>query len=83
LGEIVVLCVVPTEGAAVEEAAIRGFLRGKLAAYKVPRRVFVFHEDELAFTGNQKLQLEPLREAALARLESCEAEIEGHRYGPR
>jgi fatty-acyl-CoA synthase len=83
LGEIVVLCVVPTEGAAVEEAAIRGFLRGKLAAYKVPRRVFVFHEDELAFTGNQKLQLEPLREAALARLEACQAEIEGHRYAPR
>lgn len=80
LGEIVVLCVVPTEGAAVEEAAIRSFLREKLAAYKVPRRVFVFREEELSFTGNQKVQIEPLRAAALARLEACEAEIEGHRY---
>lgn len=83
LGEIVVLCVVPIEGAAVDETAIRGFLRERLAPYKVPRRVFVFREEELVFTGNQKVQLEPLREAALARLESCQAEIEGHRYAPR
>jgi fatty-acyl-CoA synthase len=83
LGEIVVLCVVPIEGAAVDETAIRSFLRERLAPYKVPRRVFVFREEELVFTGNQKVQLEPLREAALARLESCQAEIEGHRYAPR
>lgn len=80
LGEIVVLCVVPTQGFDVDEAAIRSFLRERLAAYKVPRRVLVFREDELSYTGTQKVQLEPLRAAAQARLEAAGAEIDGHRY---
>jgi fatty-acyl-CoA synthase len=81
LGEALVLCVVATEGAPVpEEAAIQAFLRERLAPYKVPRRVLVFAEKELAFTGSQKVQLEPLRAAALARLAGEGAEIAGHRY---
>ena len=81
LGEVVVLCAVPAEGRSVDEDAIRRFLRERLAAYKVPRRVLAFRADELAFTGNQKVQVEPLRRLALARLAAEGALIEGHRYG--
>jgi acyl-CoA synthetase (AMP-forming)/AMP-acid ligase II len=81
LGEAIVLCAVPAEGRSLDEAAIRRFLRERLAAYKVPKRVLAFHADELAYTGNQKVQLEPLRRLALARLAAEGAEIEGHRFG--
>ncbi|UCE86564.1 MAG: AMP-binding protein [Deltaproteobacteria bacterium] len=81
LGEAVVLCAVAREGAVVEEDAVRRYLRSKLAAYKVPKRVLFFRADELSYTGNQKIQLGPLREAALKRLASDGGEIDGHRYG--
>jgi fatty-acyl-CoA synthase len=81
LGEAVVLCAVPLAGRRVDEAAIRGFLRERLASYKVPRRVLAFEAPELAYTGNRKVQVEPLRRLALARLAAERAEIEGFRYG--
>jgi acyl-CoA synthetase (AMP-forming)/AMP-acid ligase II len=80
LGEVIVLCVVPLEDATLGEDQVRQFLRSNLAAYKVPKRVLFFRADELSYTGNQKIQVEPLREAALARLEAEGAEIDGHRY---
>ncbi|HSJ99468.1 MAG TPA: fatty acid--CoA ligase family protein, partial [Myxococcota bacterium] len=81
LGEALVLCVVPAEGAPPpDEDAIRAFLRERLAPYKVPRRVLVLRAAELALTQNQKVQVAPLREAALARLAAEGAEIAGHRY---
>lgn len=80
LGEALVLCAVPAEGAEPDEDAVRSFLRTKLAAYKVPRRVLFFRPDELSFTGNQKIQPGPLREAALRRLADDDVEIAGHRY---
>ena len=82
LGEVVVLCAVPIAGATVpEEAAIQAFVRERLAAYKVPRRVLYFAESELAYTANQKVQQGPLRDAALRRLVTERAEIAGHGYG--
>lgn len=82
LGEALVLCVVPSEGApAPDEAAIRAFLRERVAPYKIPRRVLALAGDEIALTQNQKVQVAPLREAALARLAAEGAEIAGHRYG--
>ena len=82
LGEAVVLCTIAEEGAAAAGGeAIREFLRASLAPYKVPRRVLLFSPEELSYTGNQKIQLGPLREAALARLAEEQAEIAGHRYG--
>jgi fatty-acyl-CoA synthase len=80
LGEAIVLCVVPTEGAAADEGEIRAFLKARLAAYKLPRKVLAFRADELSYTGNQKVQVGPLREAALARLQAEDVEIDGHRY---
>jgi acyl-CoA synthetase (AMP-forming)/AMP-acid ligase II len=81
LGEIVVLCAVPVEGAKIDEAELRAWLRERLAAYKVPKRVFAFRAEELAYTGNQKVQVAPLREAARQRLAAEGAVIDGHRYG--
>jgi acyl-CoA synthetase (AMP-forming)/AMP-acid ligase II len=82
LGEVVVLCAVPIAGApAPDEAAIQAFVRERLAPYKVPRRVLLFAEDEFSYTANQKVQLEPLRDAALRRLGAERVEIAGHRYG--
>jgi fatty-acyl-CoA synthase len=82
LGEVVVLCAVAVEGAAIDEEMLRTWLRERLAAYKVPRRVLFFRADELAYTGNQKVQVEPLRAAALRRLRDERAEIHGFRYEP-
>ncbi len=81
LGEIVVLCAVPVAGAKIDEPALRAWLRERLSAYKVPRRVLAFREGELSYTGNQKVQVAPLREAARKRLEDEGAVIDGHRYG--
>jgi acyl-CoA synthetase (AMP-forming)/AMP-acid ligase II len=80
LGEIVVLCVVPTADREPDADEIRSFLRKRLAAYKVPRRVLFFRADELSYTGNQKVQVAPLKEAARRRLEEEGAEIAGYRY---
>ncbi len=80
LGEVVILCVVCEPGATVEEAEIRSDLRSKLAVYKVPKRVLFFRSEELSFTGNQKIQVGPLREAAQKRLEAESAVIDGYRY---
>jgi acyl-CoA synthetase (AMP-forming)/AMP-acid ligase II len=82
LGEVLVLCAVPIAGAPTpDEAAIQAFVRERLAPYKVPRRVLLFSEREFAYTPNQKVQLAPLREAALQRLAAEGAEIAGYRYG--
>ncbi len=74
------LCVVPVEGVGVDEDALREHLRARLAAYKVPKRVLAFREDELAYTGNQKIQVPPLKEAAIAKLVAEKAEIDGYRF---
>jgi len=81
LGQVVVLCVVPTAAATPAEDELRAYLKSRLAAYKIPRRVLFFRADELSYTGNQKVQLQPLEEAAQRRLDAERAEIEGYRYG--
>jgi fatty-acyl-CoA synthase len=80
LGEVIVLCAVPVEGASPDEQEIRAFLRQRLAAYKVPRRVLFFRESEVSYTGNQKVQLAPLKAAALDRLGAEDAVIDGYHY---
>jgi acyl-CoA synthetase (AMP-forming)/AMP-acid ligase II len=68
LGEIVVSCVVPQDGATLEETAIRNFLKDQLASFKVPRRVLILREDEVAVTGNGKVKIGELRQLAAQRL---------------
>jgi acyl-CoA synthetase (AMP-forming)/AMP-acid ligase II len=69
LGELVVACVVPHDGFALDETTIRNFAREKLASYKVPRRVLVFSEDELAMTGTNKIKTNDLRKLVSERLQ--------------
>jgi fatty-acyl-CoA synthase len=64
LGELVVTCIVPQEGAALDEAAVRAFARDRLASYKVPRRVLFFAESDLSLTGSAKVRTADLRQLA-------------------
>jgi acyl-CoA synthetase (AMP-forming)/AMP-acid ligase II len=50
LDQIVVLAVTLQEGADTSEDDIRGFLRERVAAYKVPRRVLFFDDGEIPMT---------------------------------
>jgi fatty-acyl-CoA synthase len=81
LGDAIVLCVVPTEGATPDLAGLEAHLQEGLAAYKRPRAVFLMRSDEVSYTGSQKVQVDPLRERALAKLAEGGVEIAGHRYG--
>ena len=57
LGQRVVAAVVPAEGAAPSEEALKKALRGVLSSYKIPRQiVFVSHED-VPSTATGKLKL--------------------------
>ena len=68
LGEVVVACVVPHDGASLEAEEIRGYFRERLASYKVPRHVLFFREDEIALTGSAKIKSGDLRHLAGQRL---------------
>ena len=68
LGEIVVSCIVPIDGAEISEEQVRAFAKEKLAAFKVPRRVLFFAEDEIETTGSAKVKAKELIELATQRL---------------
>jgi fatty-acyl-CoA synthase len=70
LGQMVVVVAVAADGPQIDEENVRGFLRGRLASYKIPRRVLFVDEAELKLTGNQKIKPEDLRALAGARLAS-------------
>ena len=68
LGQEVVVCAVAHDGVDVGEDDVRHFLRGRLASYKIPRRVLFVAEEELSLTANAKVRAEALRALAAARL---------------
>jgi acyl-CoA synthetase (AMP-forming)/AMP-acid ligase II len=68
LGQMVVVAAVAHDGASVTEADVQGFLRGRIASYKIPRRVLFFSEADLVQTGNAKIKTAELRSLAVARL---------------
>lgn len=68
LGEIVVSCIVPADGASLSEAEVRAFAKNMLASYKVPRRVLFFREEELDMTASAKVKSTELRALAAKRL---------------
>ena len=68
LGERVVSCVVAHDGAQLHEAAVRAFVKERLASYKVPRRVLFFAESELNLTGSAKIKAVDIRKLANERL---------------
>jgi fatty-acyl-CoA synthase len=72
LGEVVVACIVPHDGAHIKAEQIRGYLRERLASYKVPRHVLFFRDDDITLTGSDKIKSGELRELAVKRLPSEE-----------
>ena len=68
LGEMVVSCIVPHEGVALDEAAVRAFLKERLAVYKVPRRVLFVGEEDVLLTASAKIKSGALRELVSKRL---------------
>ena len=70
LGQLVVSCIVPHDGAALTEDKVKAFAKEKLASFKVPREVLFFAEDELATTGTNKIKTADLRDLATKRLGS-------------
>ena len=52
LDELVVACVTLKDGAEATEADIQAFLRERVAAYKVPKRVLFFADGEIPMTGS-------------------------------
>jgi fatty-acyl-CoA synthase len=68
LGEMVIACIVPESGTALDERAVRAFVAGRLSSYKVPRGIFFLAESELSLTGSNKLKTAALREPAARRL---------------
>jgi fatty-acyl-CoA synthase len=68
LGEMVVLCAVAHDGVRLGEDDVRDFLHGRVATYKIPRRVLFFDERELSLTGNAKIRTDDLRKLAIDRL---------------
>lgn len=73
LGELVVSCIVPHEGAELDEATIRTYAKEKLASYKLPRRVLFVAEDDLETTGSSKIKTADLRKLAAERLKEMDA----------
>ncbi len=69
LGEVVVSCIVAHAGADLDVAGVRGYLRERLASYKVPREVLFFDNDEISLTGTAKIKSSDIKELAIKRLQ--------------
>lgn len=81
LGEAIVLCAVLSGDEEPALADLQAHLKTKLARYKVPREILFFNNDDVAYTGNQKIQGDAMKSAAANRLAAEGIEIAGHRYG--
>lgn len=68
LGEMVVTCIVPEEGATLDESTVRAFAAERLSSYKVPRRVLFVAETDLELSTSNKVKTGPLRELVAKRL---------------
>ena len=65
LGEMVVACIVPVDGAEIDETALTVHLKEKLASFKVPRHVRFVDEWPMSATKIQRFRL---REQLVAEL---------------
>jgi acyl-CoA synthetase (AMP-forming)/AMP-acid ligase II len=68
LGEMVVTCIVPVDGATLDEAEIVAFLKREIASFKVPRRVLLFTDADFAVTGSEKVKSSVVKELAARTL---------------
>ena len=75
LGQVPVLCAVVKEGGRTTEEEVRAFLRQRVAAYKVPRRVLFFDDGEIPMTGSStKVRDQELIDIVQARLAAGEGD---------
>ena len=65
-GDLVVACIVPGEEIKIDESALKGFLKTKLAAYKLPRKLMIMEALPRNATG--KILKTKLREVASDRV---------------
>ncbi|HET6963317.1 MAG TPA: class I adenylate-forming enzyme family protein [Acidimicrobiales bacterium] len=76
LGQKVVLCVVLKEGHTATAADITGFLKERIAVYKVPKEVLFFDDGEIPMTGSDtKVRDKELMSLALDRLSTNGAKL--------
>ena len=68
LGEMVVACVVPMAGAAIDFTALGAHLKEKLASFKLPRKFLLFTDVDFSLTGNEKIKSADIRKLAVDRL---------------
>lgn len=69
LDEAVVVCATDVPGTPTTEEEVRSYLRGRLATYKVPKRVIFVGDEEVRFTaGELKPRPDALRALVIARL---------------
>jgi fatty-acyl-CoA synthase len=68
LGELVVACVVRDEGHDLTAEAVIGYLKERLASYKVPRKVLFVTEAELKLTNTSKIKPAEVRQLAAKKL---------------
>jgi acyl-CoA synthetase (AMP-forming)/AMP-acid ligase II len=69
LDQAVVACIVLRDGEAATADDVRAFLRERVAAYKVPRHVLFFEDDEMPMTGSDaKVRDDALLELVHTRL---------------
>ena len=70
LGEMVVSLIVPETPQALTEEDVTGFLKSRLASYKMPRKVLFVTEEEMNLTGTAKIKPAEARKLAASKLES-------------
>ena len=68
LGEKVVSCIVPLSPDAVDPDALLIYLKERIAAFKCPRAIIVFEDQEFAVTGNEKPIVAAIKQRAAERL---------------
>jgi fatty-acyl-CoA synthase len=73
-GELVVAVVVPSADAVLTEDEVRAELKGRLASYKIPSRIFFVEESELPMTATGKPVLDSFKSLVTARMQSQESE---------
>jgi acyl-CoA synthetase (AMP-forming)/AMP-acid ligase II len=72
LDQIAVLCLELVDGATPDDSDVLGFLRERIAAYKVPKRVLYFAPGEIPLTASKtKVLDDELRKLVAARLEEA------------
>lgn len=73
LGQIVVAGVVPAAGASPSEDALKSALRDLVAGYKIPRRIVILEESDVAWTPSHKIKLGEMAQLIAARIGHADA----------